>query len=190
MSITSWATATRAGLKGMLAELVTGLDQDGNTSAIQIAARSGQWVEVFDLTLALDAGNIYASGDVLAIPVELANVGLVAGAGGVIIGVHAIDEDDQGQNFDVVFLNANQSLGTINLAVSITDAAARALLGYVEIDTWKDLGGVREAQETNLGLGFECAAASTSIWVGAISRGTGTYTASGIRLKIAVLQGM
>lgn len=189
MSITSWATAVRAGLKGMLAELVTGLDQDGNTSAIQIAARSGQWVEVFDLTLVLDT-NIYASGDVLAIPVELANVGLVAGAGGVIIGVHAIDEDDQGQNFDVVFLNANQSLGTINLGVSITDAASRALLGYVEIDTWKDLWGVREAQETNLGIGFECAAASTSIWVGAISRGTGTYTASGIRLKIAVLQGM
>jgi len=152
----------------------------------------GYWLAVHELTLSLDTGGAYATGDVLAAPQELANVaGLPAGAG-VIQSVLALDVDDQGQGFDLVFLAADVPLGTENAVVSISDANAVYVVGVVEVGSgdYVDLVGCQVAHKENLGIGFQCAAGETSLWVGAVSRGTGTYTASGIKLKIGVLQGM
>lgn len=189
--VSTWADALRLGLNGMVAELITGLDSQGVKSNLQIPASSGQWIEVFDLTLSLDT-NAYADGDVLADRQELASVGLIAGAGGVIQSVLVLDEDDQAQALDIVFLNSDVTLGTENSAVTISDENARSIVGVVEVgtDDYVDLAGSQIAHKENLGIGFQCASAATSLYVGAISRGTGTYTASGIRLKISIMQGM
>jgi hypothetical protein len=152
----------------------------------------GYWLAVHELTLSLDAGNVYADGDVLAAPQELENVAGLGGGCGVIQSVLALDVDDQAQAFDLVFLSSNVALGTENAAVSISDANAAYVVGVVEIGAgdYVDLANSQVAHKENLGIGFQCAAGETSLWVGAVSRGTGTYTASGIKLKISVLQGM
>jgi hypothetical protein len=142
---------------------------------------------VFDVTLALDTV-IYAEGDILSNPVEIANFFTETGGTRILQSVVALDEDDQGFGFDLIFLDANNSLGTINAAPSIADVDARAIDGRVALSSadFYDLGGLRIATRAGIGLPLK-GNASTSIWVAAISRGAGTYTASGIRLKLGVI---
>ncbi len=151
----------------------------------------GYWVAVHELTFSLDT-NAYADGDVLAAPQELEEVAGIEAGCGVIQSIIALDVDDQGQAFDIIILSADVSLGTENAAVSISDANAAYVVGIIEVGTgdYVDLANSQVAHKENLGIGFQCAAGETSLWIGAVSRGTGTYTASGIKLKIGVLQGM
>lgn len=151
----------------------------------------GYWVAVHELTLSLDT-DAYADGDVLAASQELENVAALEAGCGVIQSVLVLDGDDQGEALDLVFFTADVSLGTENSAVSISDANAAYIVGVVEVGAgdYVDLVNSQLAHLENLGIGFQTAAGETSLWVGAVSRGTGTYTASGIKLKISVLQGM
>lgn len=143
--------------------------------------------EVYDLTLTLDT-SAYASGDVLSATAELANFFPTATAKRIITSVRVLDEDDQAGDFDIIFLDANKSLGTANSAVSITDADARSIIGQVAVvaSDYKDLGGNQVAVISNIGQIVK-ANGSTSIWIGTVSRAAKTYTAAGIRLKIGVL---
>lgn len=143
---------------------------------------------IVDLTFSLDTSGAYSAGDVLADTQELASAVRVNAGTALLQSVVLFDEDDQGQALDLVFFDANVSLGTENGAVSITDANARNILGIVSIASgdWKDLGGVRVATKSAVGLLVKGATGSTSIYVGAVSQGTGTYTASGIRARFAL----
>lgn len=151
----------------------------------------GNWSEVHDLTLSLNTSQ-YADGDVLADRQELANVLGIAGGAGVIQSLLVLDKDDQGAALDIIFLDANVTIGTENSAVSITDANAEKIIGNVEVAAadYVDMINNQHALKANLGIPFKCAAAQTSIWVAAVSRGTGTYTASGIILKVGILPGL
>ncbi len=142
---------------------------------------------VLDLTLSLDT-SIYASGDVLADTQELTNVMRIPGGTAQLESIRVNDKDDQGVAFDIVFLKSNVSLGTENATVSITDANADEILGIVPVAAadFIDLGGCRVATLSTSNIMLKSASTSTSIFVGAISRGTGTYTASGITLKIGI----
>lgn len=144
--------------------------------------------DLVEVTLSLDIA-VYAAGDVLADTQPLASAVRVNGGRAVLQSLTVIDEDDQGQPLDLVFFSATQSLGIENAAASITDLAARDILGIVPVTSadFIDLGGVRTATLRNVGLLLEAAAASRDLFVGAISRGTGTYTASGIRLRLGLL---
>ncbi len=138
----------------------------------------------FFVTLVLDTA-AYAAGDVLAVPQVISSV-MSANAGTALL--HSIiinDKDDQGQALDIVMLKTNVSLGTINNAVSISDANADEILGIVSFAAgdFIDLGGCRVATKTGVGLVCKSGAASQDLYVGAISRGTGTYTASGITVQ-------
>lgn len=144
---------------------------------------------VVDVTLTLDT-NVYASGDVLAEVQEAANVLRVSGGSAVLHSLQVIDKDYQGQALDVVlFDNISASLGTENAAVSITDTDAAGILGVVEVASadYVDLTNSQIASKADIGLVLEVSS-GTSIGVGAISRGTGTYTANGIVLRLGVLQ--
>lgn len=143
--------------------------------------------DLIDLTLSLDT-SIYASGDVLADTQELANAVPTLGGHAEIRSIIANDKDDQGQAMDIVFLRSNVSIGTENAAVSVSDTNADEILGVISIASgdWVDLGGCRVATKGNLGFVVTAAAASQSIYVAAISRGTGTYTASGVTLHIGM----
>ena len=151
---------------------------------------AGQASTVVDVTLSLDTGG-YADGDVLADTQSVASVFREAGGRVELQSVHVLDEDDNGIAFDLIFLNANTSLGSENSAPDITDSEARDIVGRVSIATgdYIDLGACRIADKVNIGLVMQATSASTTLYLGAITRGgTPTYTASGIKLKLAFRQ--
>ena len=145
--------------------------------------------DLLSLTLSLNTGQ-YASGDVLAATQELASAVRVPGGTGVIQSIRLLDKDDNGGALDLVFLQPNVSLGTENAAVSISDANADQIIGIVSITAadYVDLVNSQLVTKTNVGLAVEAASGATSLYVGAISRDTKTYTASGITLLIGILQ--
>lgn len=141
-----------------------------------------------DVTLSLDTA-AYASGDVLAEIQTVASVFRVSGGTAILQSLIVLDEDDQGQALDVVIMRATGSLGTENAAVTISDADARNILGIIQIAAadFIDLGGNRVATKQSLGMMLK-PTTGTDLFVGAISRGTGTYTASGIRLILGLMR--
>jgi hypothetical protein len=143
---------------------------------------------LIDLTLSLDTA-AYASGEVLAATQEIP--GAVAFSGGAVAlhSILVIDKDDQGQGFDLVFFDSDVALGPENGALTITDLDATKILGIVPIvaGDFMDLGGSRVASLKGVGLVLRAANGSKSVWVAAISRGTGTYTAVGILLRFGFI---
>jgi hypothetical protein len=166
---------------------------EGSYTLTEIGTDKGMLIEssssVFDLTLSLDTGGAYANGDCLAAPQAVANAVRESGGSGVLQSIVVVDQDDQAEALDIVVADSSFSLGTENSAVSITDADAAKILGIIEVTTgdYVDLGTSQLATKSGLGIGIE-ASGSASLYVGAISRGTGTYTASGIVLRISILQ--
>ena len=85
------------------------------------------------------------------------------------------------------FLEENQHrLGTRNLPPTISDATAVNILGYIRIGSsdFYDLGGMRVAEAATVGRMVEAAAGSTSIYLGSLVQGAGTYTASGVKVRL------
>lgn len=146
-------------------------------------------VSLIDVTLSLDT-NAYADGDVLAATQEIAGAVRTNAGCALLQSLTVHDEDDVGQALDLIFFSANSALGTENAAPSITDAAARDILGIVSIASadFKDFGGVKIASLKGIGLILKGATSATSVYVGAIIRGAGTFTAAGIRLRLGVVQ--
>lgn len=144
---------------------------------------------VKEVTLSLDT-SAYADGDVLAATQEITDAVRVAAGTAVWHSLIVLDKDDQGEALDIVLLRTNVSIGTENAAVSVSDADADEILGIVEIASgdWVDLINSQHITKGNLGIDVDAAAAATSLFVAAISRGTGTYTASGITLKLGFLR--
>jgi hypothetical protein len=143
---------------------------------------------VFAVTLTLDT-SAYADGDLLAATQEITSFFPAAGVDRALHSILILDEDDQGAAIDLIFLNANEDLGTENGAYAITDAEARSITGTKRIvaGDWIDWGGFRLAEFDNIGKVLRAPSASTSLYVAAVSRGAPTYTASGLKLLIGAL---
>lgn len=143
---------------------------------------------VLDLTLSLDT-SAYAPGDVMADTQQCDGFFRKTDGTGVIQSIIVIDEDDQKQPFDIHFFSANRSLGTENSAPSISDANARDHLGVVSVGAsdYKDIGGVSIATIRNIGLPVMAVSGTDDLYLGTIIGGAGTYTASGVRLRIGAL---
>ena len=143
---------------------------------------------VIDLTLSLDTGGAYADGDVLFAAQELANAVRSSGGTGVIQSIQIVDQDDQGQAMDIVISDSTITLGTENGAVSISDADAAKILGIVEItgSDYVDLVNSQYASIKNIGIVIMPDA--TGVFLSGVSRGTPTHTASGIVLRVGIIQ--
>lgn len=161
-------------------------DRGGVASTAELV-RLASAIVYTDVTLSLDT-SIYADGDVLAATQVVSNAVRLDDEVGLLQTVVVVDEDDQGIALDLVFLSANTSIGTENAAVSIADAGARDVCGIVAVAAadFKDLGGVRVATINTINLPVKPATGTNDIYVAAISRGAGTYTASGIRLRLGI----
>lgn len=147
---------------------------------------------VKEVTPVLDTA-VYAANDVLFVPVELTDVGRVAGANIVLNSITALEEDYEAAfAFDLVFLRSNVSLGAVNGAVSISDVNAREVLGVVKVAATDvvDLVNSRLYFRTDVSVPMQLAANSRSLWVGGILRsGTPTFTtASDLKLKLSFTQ--
>lgn len=155
----------------------------------------GSPADLIDVTLVLDNGVAYGSGDVMAITALLASVARVNDGKVYPYLILVTDEDDQGGAFDLLFFRSMVNIGTINNAASIDDAGSRDLLGWVSIAAadYTDFGGFRAATLNDNSAGWhmglwEPSAGTKDIYIAAISRDTKTYTTSGLRLKISVGQ--
>lgn len=129
---------------------------------------------------------IYAAGDVLFDTTILPGIMPLVGGSLELRSIEVLDENDQGIALDVVFLDSLVSLGTFNVAPSITAAQARAILGIVSVPAanFIDLGPARVATVQNIGLVLKALANAQDLYVAAITRGgTPTYTAAGLKLK-------
>jgi len=142
-----------------------------------------------EVTLSLDT-NAYHANDVLAATQEVAAAVRVNAGKALLTSIILNDKDDQKVALDLVLLRTNVALGTENAAPSIADNDADEVLGIVSVAAadWIDLGGTAVATIRNIGLLVEAGAASTSIYLAAITRGTPTHTASGITLKLGLLR--
>ena len=147
--------------------------------------------KVFDVTLTLKADAL-DSGDVMAATQEVANFFPSAEIPAFITGIQIIDEDDQGIAFDLLLMDAASDIGAEDDAAAITDAEGESILGWVNIDAgdYTDWGGFRTVTMKNTDSGFLVPGwiqgKTTSLYIGAITNGTPTYTASGVKLKISV----
>ena len=140
-------------------------------------------VQYVDVTFTLDT-SAYGSGDLIADSQVITGACPAAGVPAVLHSVHLIDEDDQKVAVDLVFFDANVSMGTENSAPSISDANARNCLGIVSIAAadYKDFGGVSIATKDSIGKVVKPATGTADIYVAIVSNAsTPTYTASGLR---------
>ncbi len=160
---------------------------DGTGSASQ-PGQVGSPGDVITVTLTVDTAP-YVDGDVLADTQTVANAMRIEGGHGVLQSLQLVDPDDQGQPMDLYFFSVTHSLGTENSAPSISDANAIPIFGPVAIASsdYRDLGGCRVASVRGIGLMMESDTASRDLYVGAISRGTGTYAGGLLTLKLAFL---
>ena len=141
-----------------------------------------------DVTLSVTTG-IHASGDVLADVQEVTRALHCAGGSGYIESLVVVDGDDQGAAMDVIFFDGTATLGTENSAVSITDANAAKIIGIVSVlaSDYVDLINSKVAFKEKLGILVDLST-GTSIYVGTVTRGTPTHSASGITLRIGIVQ--
>jgi hypothetical protein len=148
-----------------------------------MTVKSGD-LDVIDVTLVTDT-NIYADNDVLAIPQAVVGVFRHPGDVRRLVSVVLLDEADQAQDVELVFFNADATLGTINGAVSISDADARKVIGSVLIQTTDYSDLINSQVATKQGLDLVMKSATSECWVGAIVRsGTPTYGAASMKLKL------
>jgi hypothetical protein len=145
--------------------------------------------DTITITCTLDT-DAYADGDVLFDTQEIANAVRVNGDTCILQSVHVIDIDDQGKEMDLIFFNAATSLGTENSAPDIDDSDVLTTLGKVNIsaDDYIDLGANRIATVQGIGLVLEAGAATTSLYVAGITRGTPTHSATGLTIKFGLLR--
>lgn len=128
----------------------------------------------------------YASGDVLF---DRTAVTISATSGecrGTILSASIVDRDDQStQTVTLYFLNANVSLGTANSAPSITDDnASDSIIGTCTVTTGTDLGGCKFGETQGLVIPFELT--GPTLYVAAVTGGTPTHTASGVRVRLSL----
>jgi len=140
------------------------------------------------VTFSLDT-SAYTANDLLADTQAVSNALRTSGGTGVLQSIQILDEDDQAAaGMTVYILNANNSMGTENNAISVTDANARAIIGVINIASgdWIDLGGCKIAFKSNLSIPLKVST-GTSIWIALQTAGTPTQTASGITGVLGIL---
>ena len=194
--MTTLTNALRDSLKVLLGKWMTGDDATliPKVAVATIAAgethigEAGRKQTITAITFSLDT-NIYADGDVLADSQILAVCLRVNDGTGIILDAIFNDEDDTGIAFDVLILDANVSLGTENSAPNISDANARNILGRFNVlaSDFYDLGGVKVAHIRDVNIGVKGVSGADDLYIALISRGAGTYSASGITARFKIL---
>jgi hypothetical protein len=167
---------------------------DGSSVAQPVTDNSGSLTvdtadTVIDVTPTMDT-SAYAAGDIFFDTTAISGAATANGGTVTLNTITVLDEDDQGPTFQMVFLDTNNSMGTINTAPNISDANARKIVGTLSsaLGTWVDLGGCRVMTITNIGLVMKCDSASTSLYFGSITSTATTQTAGGLKFKLGFLR--
>lgn len=139
----------------------------------------------YEVNLVIDTSG-YTAGDVLSDRVAITLDPAGKPVSGTITGITLLDKDDEGALLDLVVLDADVSLGTINGAPNISDANSEKIVAVIPVTSYNDVGGAKVARPSFDPIDFECA--DGVLRFGAIN-GTGTPTyaaASDLRLKVMI----
>lgn len=141
-----------------------------------------------DVTLVLDT-SAYADGDLLSDVVEIPEAVRIEVGTGILKSIVVLDKDDQGAALDIAITRSSTSWGTINDAFSISDAIADDILWWWEFGAGDYFDGLawQRIQKDDIGMPVAAETGSDSLYIAAVSRGTGTYTVSGITVKVGIL---
>jgi hypothetical protein len=125
---------------------------------------------------------ILASGDVFIASQQIP-LPFNTGEGYELESVIVLDKADQNQAFDLIFSTEQITLGTLNAAISITDADAEKIIGsckmVVATHAYDLINSILFTQG-NLGIVLQ----GSALWVAAVCRsGTPTYGAAGMTMK-------
>lgn len=144
-------------------------------------------VDVYTVVPVLEAA-VLADNDVFFVPIEIPLV-FERGVARTLQSIVVLDGDDQAVDIELVFFSANVTLGTLNAAVSISDADAAKCLGAVSLlaaSHQTDL--INSTLYTKTGIGLPMKGVTSSLWVGGIVRsGTPDYSASGMTIQVGFI---
>ena len=169
------------------------LDVGGDGATLPVSATANAIpVKALDDVITIDATvdtNAYAEGDVLFATQEVAGFSTAADITSILQSVVVADVDDQGIGIDLIFFNANTTLGTENSAPDIDDTEVLTVIGRVQVGagSFYDLGANRVACVYGVGLPMK-AGTGGSIWMAGIARGAPTYAGGHIYIKLGVLR--
>jgi hypothetical protein len=178
----------------ILGDSANGLDVDVTRMAALVAgeAHLGS-IGSPDTVITVDATpdtNALAEGDVAFATQEVALAARVNGGTTILQNVTICDPDDQGIGIDLIFFDANTTLGTENSAPDADDTEAQTIIGRVQVGagSFYDIGASKIACVTGIGLLMKAGAATTSIWVAGIARGAPTYAGGHLYIKLGFLR--
>jgi hypothetical protein len=119
----------------------------------------------------------YAGGDVIFNSVEIPDAVFAKGRSGLLRMVSIFDKSAQAATMDLIFTKNQATFGTLNGAVSISDANAvlAEILGHVQVAATDYTALVGSSLATKIisgGLVLEAASTSRSIWVAGVGRTT------------------
>ncbi len=169
------------------------LDVGGDGVSLPVSATANAIpVKALDDVITIDATpdtNVLADGDVAFDTQEVAGFSTAANITSILQSVTVIDVDDQGVGIDLIFFNANTSLGTENSAPDVDDTEAQNIIGRVQVGagSFYDVGESKIACVYGIGLPMK-AGTGGSVWMAGISRGTPTYAGGHIYIKLGVLR--
>ncbi len=169
------------------------LDVGGDGATLPVSATANAIpVKALDDVITIDATpdtSALAEGDVAFATQEVTGWATGENITSILQSIVLQDPNDQGIGIDLIFFNANTTLGTENSAPDIDDTELLTVIGRVQIGAGSiyDLGANRVACVYGIGLPMK-AGANGSIWVAGIARGAPTYAGGHIYLKLGVLR--
>lgn len=161
---------------------LTAAQPAGENHIGEVSANGGT---VVSISPTLDT-SAYHSGDVFFTTISLGNIARANDKAIAIRKVTVIDKADQAAaDLTLFFFRTNVTFGAVGGAPSISDSDAANLAGIIKIATadWIDLGGVGVAYKECDMLCLPTSGART-LFVAAITGGTGTYGASDLTINI------
>jgi len=173
---------------------IEGTSNDGTPPNVTLAASEeliglvGAPDDSVTITCTLPTGALTAN-DVMFDTQEIAGAARTSGGSVILQTVRVLDKDDQGAEFDLIFLDADTSIGTEDSEVSISDSDAEDIVGILNVaeSEYADLISSQVATVRNVGMEMKTSG-STSLYVAGVTRGTPTYTASGVQITFAFLR--
>jgi hypothetical protein len=154
----------------------------------------GQIIQLIQVVPTVDAGNVYASGDLIN---DVATItGAALGTGGLceLVSVTISDASDNTASAYTIFVtNLSTTWGTFNAAPTLVDAGALGIQAIIPIATgdWIDLGGFKVAQpRIAQNVGCICkTSGSANLYTTVLNgAGTPTFAASALTLTFGFRQ--
>lgn len=160
--------------------------------------RVGFYTVVLTATPTIDTA-AYATGELMgSSEISLTNAvlpfstlgGVNRGGSGVIQSVVIVDQDAQEINIDVYFFDAEPTNTTFTdqAAFDPDDADLDLLIGVAVVTDWRSQSDNSIGQVHNLGMAFVLTPGARTLYAVLVTRGTPTYAATGLTLRVTILQ--